>query len=182
MACSSLLTSGFALDCADNIGGIEEILITNVENVTAFTEATGTISAITQATGTSFYIYGLEEEDADFVSTMQKSKENGTLFWETVVNFTIDKLTAAKSEQLLLVAAARNLLMIIKLNDGSYVGLGFDKVNSLPGGLKMIGGTNQAASGKAFADKQGYTLGFTSMEQHMPYFVDAGVVTGLTTA
>lgn len=182
MACSSLLTQGFALDCADNIGGIEEILITNSENVTAFTEATGTISAITQAVATNFYRYELEEEDADFVTTEQKNKENGTLYFETVLNFTIDKLTAAKSEELKLMSAARNLLVIAKLNDGSYVAMGFDKVNGLPGGAKKIGGTNQAASGKAFADKVGYTVGITSMESHYPYFVDSGVVSGLTIA
>lgn len=182
MACSSLLTQGFTLDCADNIGGIEKLYLANTENVSAFTEAAGEITAITQATGTSFYIYEVEEEDADFTSTMQKNKENGTLYFETVLNFTIDKLSKTKSEEILLMAAARNLCVIAKLNDGQYVGLGFDKVNSLPGGAKLIGGTNQAASGKAFADKQGYTLGVTAMETHYPYFVDSTVVDGLTTA
>lgn len=182
MACSSLLTQGFTLDCADSIGGIEEILIANAENVIAFTEAAGTISAITQVAATNFYRYELEEEDADFVTTEQKNKENGTLYFETVLNFTIDKLSAAKSTELKLMSAARNLLVIAKLNGGSYVAMGFDKVNGLPGGAKKIGGTNQAASGKAFADKVGYTVGITSMESHYPYFVDSGVVSGLTIA
>lgn len=182
MACTSLLTQAIPLDCNNQIGGIESIYITNTENVTAFTESAGEVTAITQATGTSFYTYALEEEDADFISTMNKSKENGTLYFETVVNFTIDKMTKVKSEELLLVAGARNLIMIIKANDGTYWGLGFDKVSNLPGGCKMIGGTNQAASGKAFADKSGYTLGFTAMEQHYPYEVNSTVVSGLTIA
>jgi len=182
MSCTSLLTQGFTLDCADGLGGIEEILIANVESVDAFTEASGTVSAITQAAATSFYRYELEEEDADYLTTETKSKENATLYFETVLNFTIDKLSAAKNEELRLMSAARNLIVIWKNNDGSYQSIGLDKVNSLPGGAKKIGGTNQAASGKAFADKSGYTVGITAMESHYPYFVDSGVVSGLTIA
>lgn len=179
MSCTSLLTQGFALDCADQIGGIERILITNAENVTAFVEATGTVSGITMASTTQFFEYELEEEDADFVTTEQKNKENGTLYYETVLNFTMDKMTAAKSEELKLMAAARNLVAIVQLNNGDYVSIGLDKVNGLPGGAKKIGGTNQAASGKAFADKVGYTVGITSMESHYPYFVDSGIIAAL---
>ena len=55
MAC--LLTSSMPLDCADGLSGIEYILMGNFSEVTAFTEATGSISAIT-STG-SFYQYDL---------------------------------------------------------------------------------------------------------------------------
>ena len=182
MSCTSLLTQSVPLDCSDNTGGIEEILIANVESVEAFTEASGTVSAITQAVSTSFYRYELEEQDADYISTENKALENGTLFYTTVLNFTIDKLTATKNEELRLMAAARNLVVIWKNNDGSYQAMGLDKVNSLPGGAKKIGGTNTAASGKAFGDKTGYSVTLTAMESHYPYFVDSSVVSGLTIA
>lgn len=174
MAC--LLTSGFTLDCVDNIGGIEEILLGNFSEVTAFVEAAGTISAITQTVATNFYRYELEQEDSDLVSSENRSAEAGTTYIETVLNFTIDKLSAAKSEELLLMAQARKLLVIAKLSDGQYVALGFDR-----GAMKQ-GGTNQAASGKAYGDKQGYTVGITCKEAHYPYFVESGVVAGLTIA
>lgn len=174
MAC--LLTSGFALDCNDNIGGIEEILLGNFSEVTAFTEAAGTISAITQTALTNFYRYEIEQEDSDFVTTENRSAEAGTLFYETVLNFTIDKLSAAKSEELRIMAQARKLLVIAKLSDGQYVAMGFDR-----GAMKQ-GGTNQAASGKAYGDKQGYTIGLTCKESHYPYFVESSVVAGLTIA
>ena len=174
MAC--LLTTGFTLDCNDNEGGIEEILLGNFSEVTAFTESAGTISAITQAGVTSLYRYELEQEDSDFVTTENRSAENGTLFYETVLNFTIDKLSAAKSEELRIMAQARKLLVIAKLSDGQYVAMGFDR-----GAMKQ-GGTNQAASGKAYGDKQGYTVGITCKESHYPYFVDSSVISGLTIA
>jgi len=172
MACT--LTTGFALDCADNIGGIEEILITNLENVTAITVVDGEITTITQAASTDFYRYELEQEDADALTTETKSVENGTVFFETVLNFTMDKLTKEKSEELKLLATARKLAIIYKLASGGYNAIGFDR------GAMKVGGTNQAATGKAYGDKQGYTLGFTSKETHYPYFVDATVVSGLT--
>jgi len=174
MAC--LLTSGFTLDCADNVGGIEYILLGNFSEITSFTEAAGTISAIAQEGVTSFYKYELEQEDADLTATENRSAENGTFFVENVLNFTIDKLSAAKSEELKLMATARKLVAIAKLSDGQFVALGFDR-----GAMKQ-GGTNQAATGKAYGDKQGYTIGLTAKESHYPYFVDSGVVAGLTIA
>jgi hypothetical protein len=73
-------------------------------------------------------------------------------------------------------AQARKLVVIAKLADGQYVSMGFDR-----GAMKQ-GGTNQAASGKAYGDKQGYTVGLSCKESHYPYFVDSTVVAGLTIA
>lgn len=176
MACTSLLTQGFALDCADSVGGIQDFLITNTENIDSFTSAAGEITAITQVVATNFYRYGLEEEDADFISTETKSVENGTLYWETVLNFTINKLSKEKNVELQLMAAARKLAIIIQDGNGVYHAIGFDN------GAKKMGGTNQSATGKAFADANGYTVGLMAKESHYPYTVDSTVVAGLTIA
>jgi len=172
MAC--LLTTSMPLDCADGFSGIEYILMGNFSEVTAFTEASGSISAIT-STG-SFYQYDLEQEDADMVSTENRDGLAGTFFVESVLNFTMAKLSAAKSEELKLMATARKLVAIVKLSDGQFVCLGFDR-----GAMKQ-GGTNQAATGKAYGDLQGYTIGLTSKEDHYPYFTTQVVVDTLTIA
>ena len=176
MACD--LTSGVSLSCADSIGGVEEILIGNYENFTTtpLTVAAGVITAITQEAATSIFRYSLEQEDADFISTENRSAENGTFYVETVLNFTIDKLTAAKSEELKIMAAARKLFVIVKDNAGVYWALGSDF-----GAMKQ-GGTNQAASGKAYGDKTGYTVGLTAKEAHYPYEVDSAAIATLTIA
>lgn len=176
MACTSLLTAGFTLDCVDSTGGIQDFLITNTENVDTFTTAAGEITAITQSGATSFYRYGLEEEDADFISTETKSVENGTIFWETVLNFTINKLSKEKNVELQLMAAARKLAIIVQDGNGVYHAIGFDN------GAKKMGGTNQSATGKAFGDANGYTVGLMAKESHYPFTVDATVVAGLTIA
>ena len=176
MACD--LTSGFSLDCNDGIGGIDEVLIGNYENFTTtpLTVAAGVITAITQEASTSIFRYELEQEDADFISTENRSAENGTFYVESVLNFTIDKLSAAKSEELKIMAAARKLFVIVKDNSGTYWALGSDY-----GAMKQ-GGTNQAASGKAYGDRSGYTVGITAKEGHYPYEVDSAAIATLTIA
>jgi len=176
MACTSLLTQGFTLDCLDSIGGITELMITNTENVDSFTVVAGEVTALTQVALTNFYIYELEQDDADFISTENKSTESGTTFWETVLNFTINKISKEKNVELQLMAAARKLAVIVKDGNGVYHAIGLDF-----GAMKM-GGTNQSATGKAFGDANGYTVGITAKESHYPYTVDATVVAGLTTA
>jgi hypothetical protein len=177
MACTSLLTTGFTLDCVDSTGGIQEVLITNTENITpGFTVAGGEITVMSQVAATNFYRYGLEEEDADFISTETKSIENGSLFYETILNFTINKLSKEKNVELRLMAAARKLAIIIKDGNGIYHAIGFDN------GAKKMGGTNQSATGKAFGDANGYTVGLMAKESHYPYTVLSTVVAGLTIA
>ena len=52
---SCILASGMARDCSDSLGGIEEILIAERDNVTAFTLSNHEITAITQAGASSFF-------------------------------------------------------------------------------------------------------------------------------
>lgn len=173
MACT--LTKGFSVDCRDSIGGITSVYISEFGNVTSFTEAAGEITAIVQVTSTNFFKYNLEKENGDFVETMNGSIENGTTFYETVLNFTMKKMVAATSEELRLLALNR-LFIIVEDNNGKYWELGADK------GADRVGGTNTAASGKAFGDMNGYTLGFMSKSAVPAREVQSAVVAGLTTA
>ena len=57
---SCVLSSGMPRDCSDSLGGIEEVLISERDNITAFTQSGHEISAITQAGATNFYRYNLK--------------------------------------------------------------------------------------------------------------------------
>ena len=78
MACN--LTQGRAIDCRNNTGGIEEVLIANFENITIGTVAAGVITAMTQTAATDFYRYNLEKENGSLIETQTGSLENGTNF------------------------------------------------------------------------------------------------------
>lgn len=176
MNCTSLLTSGFTLDCNDGIGGIQDIYIGNFSEVDSFVEGAGVVTSISQTAAKSIYKYELEQGDADGIFTETKSTENGTLFYSNLLNFTIDRITAAKNVELELMAKSRALYVIWTDNKGVHWGIGLDK------GAKKVGGTNQAATGKAWGDKTGYTIGLTAMETHLPYEIDAASFASLTIA
>jgi len=169
MACP--LTQGFGYECDDSIGGIKEgsILITQTENISAFTEVTGEVTILTQVAATNFYSYKINKQLADAVTTENFSEENGSLFYETVLNFTLNKLTKEKNTELKLLAS-KPLSIIYQDNNGTY------HIMGLTIGARKMGGTNQSATGKAFGDLSGYTLGFTSMEGNMPYTVAPVVI------
>lgn len=174
--CTSLLTASQVIACNDSIGGIEanSILIANRENISSFTVLAGEVTAIAQVLTTNFYRYEADEEIADALTTENKSVENGTLFYETVMNVMINKLSKEKNVEFKLLAAARNLVIIYQDGNGIYHAVGLDN------GAKKVGGTNTAQTGKAFGDMNGYTMGFTCKESHYPYTVLPSVVAGLT--
>jgi len=171
------LTQGFTYECDDSTGGIAsgEVYISEWSNITDYTVVDGEITAITQVALSNFFKYEVKKEIADAVTTENHDPINQTLFYETVLNLTLNKLSKEKNVELKLLASTQ-LAIIYKDNNGKFFGMGFSN------GAEKFGGTNQSATGKAFGDMNGYTLGFTSKEVDAPYEVDATVVAGLITA
>ncbi len=174
MASACPLTQGFsAIDCSKGKGGIEEILITEFVNVASSTITAGEVTALGQEVGTDFHRYELVEEVGGFDTTETHNLQAGSLFYETVLNFTLNVMEAAKSEELKL-AALNRLVIIIKDNNGRDWCMGLER------GANKAGGTNTASSGVAFGDLNGYTLGFTSKEGSYLPEVQAAVISGLS--
>ena len=171
------LTQSFDYECDDSIGGIKNgtIKITQTENIDSFTVTAGEVTALTQVALTNFYEYKINKEIADVVSTDTLSEENGTWFVESVMNFMLNKLSKEKNTELKLIAG-KPVTVIYQDNNDVWHVIGIDS------GARKVGGTNQSATGKAFGDLNGYTIGFTAKENHYPYTVDSTVVAGLTIA
>lgn len=167
------LATGFSRDCSDSIGGIEEILISERDNVSAFTVANHDISAITQVAATSFYKYELKKESGSLTSTSTIDPVGGTSFYDNVAAFTINKLSAAKTNELRLMILAR-LFCIVKDNNGLYWALGAD---AFAEGSSLV-----AQTGQAFGDANQYQIEITDKSKFSCYGVDASVIAGLTIA
>ena len=171
MACA--LTQGRAIDCRNSTGGISEILIANFGDITIDTVASGVLTALTQAAATNFYIYNMEKENASLVETHTGSLENGTNFYDSVLDFSTKNLTASESEELTLIDQAR-LFVIVKTNNGKWwtVGAYFaaDKL------------TGTSVTGMAFGDMSGYSYSITAKEAVRMLEVDSTVIAGLTIA
>ena len=171
------LTQGFDFECDDAVGGIKQgsILISQWENIDAFTVVAGEVTVLTQVAATNFYSYKINKEIADAISTDNFSEENGTLFYETVLNLMMSKLSKEKNTEMKLLSS-KPVTIIYQDMQGTNFIMGLEE------GARKMGGTNQSATGKAKGDLSGYTLGFTSRESNLPYEIDATVVAGLVTA
>ena len=168
MACD--ITSGFALGCRDNTGGIKALYILS-GSVTTITDTSNEISDI-DGSGV-FYQFDLQRNTSDFTETINGSTENGTVFYEATVNAVFAKLQTSVRNQIKVLAANPDLKIVVETNNdvsGSkffYVGRVF--------GAQLNGGQGQ--SGTAIGDANGYTLTFTAQEPN-----PADVITGTTLA
>jgi F420-0:gamma-glutamyl ligase len=170
---SCVLASGMARDCSDSLGGIEEVLISERVNVTAFTQSGHEISAITQSGATNFYRYNLKKESGSLTSTATVDQAAGTSFYDNVLAFTINKLSATKTNEIKMLMLAR-LAVIVKDNNGKYWALGFDQFAE---GSSLV-----AQTGQAYGDPNQYQIELTDKSQLPCYEVQASVVAGLTIA
>ena len=171
MACA--LTQGRAIDCRNSTGGISEILIANFGDITIDTVAAGVLTALTQAGATSFYRYSLEKENGSLIETQTGSLENGTNFYDSVLDFNTKNLSASENEELTLLDQAQLFVIVKDMNEKYWT------VGAFFGADKLTG---TAVTGAAFGDHNGYTYSITSKEAKRMLEVDSTVIAGLTIA
>ncbi len=164
------LSSGFARDCSDSVGGIEELYILERASVTAYTESSHEITAITDG-GSTWRKYELKKEVGSVTATTTIEPANGTRFSEGVIAFSINKFSATKSNELKLMVLGQ-IVCIVKDNNGIYWGLGFQNFAE---GQSLVANT-----GAAYGDRNGYDIEIMAKEPETPYEVDSTVVAGLT--
>ena len=169
MACD--ITSGFTLDCNDSNGGIEKIFIANGP-VQSITETSGTISAITVGgsalTPSDFFAFGVPRQTSSFTETINVSNENGTVFYDQALTMILNKMEAAKRDQILLLSQNNEMVVVFKDNNDKYFSVGIQR------GAYMTAGTS--VSGVAYGDRNGYELTFSGMEEQPAFEVTGSIV------
>jgi hypothetical protein len=171
MACA--LTQGRAIDCRNSTGGIYEVLIADFGNITIDTAPTGVLTGLTQVAATNFYRYSLEKENGSLVETQTGSLENGTNFYDSVLEFNTKNLTASESQEITLLDQAR-LFVIVKDMNGKYWTVGaYNAADKLSG---------TSVTGMAFGDHNGYTYSITAKESLRMLEVDITVIDALIIA
>jgi hypothetical protein len=170
MACA--LTSGYTLSCKDSAGGIKSVYFIEIDNVSGVTSASGTASAIAKANNRAFYKYNLQRATGSWEEAYNDSAENGTSFHTQTLTIILNKMLAATSQEIKLLAQNR-LMAVVEDRNGKYWLLGQEN------GLERSGG--KAGSGTAMGDRNGYELTFTTDNVAPALEVSSGVITGLTT-
>jgi len=173
------ITSGYTIDCRESVGGIQAIwLISNANLYDAsgnsrVTESSGTVTAMTKATGTRFYKFEVPRGTAVASTNMTGSMENGTIFFTHSLTFPINSRTAT----------VRNIITTLAKNRLTFVTLEMDGVYRMYGqgyGLMMDSTTN--SSGTAPGDRNGAELVFSSMEINDFLVVSSSVAANLEVA
>jgi len=163
MACD--LTGGRAKPCKDAVGGIKKIHFVDFGDLGTITL---TDDEVTDMDGTfSYHTYDVKG-NSSLETNIQTSLENGTTFFESVVNLTLHKLTKEDNKELKLMSFGRPHVFV-ETFDGSVLLVGREH------GAEVTGGT--MVTGTAMGDLQGYTLTLTANEVTPPNFIS-----GATTA
>lgn len=166
------LTADYSFSCGQGIGGIKDVYLIELENISSYTESSGTLTAITKASGKIFRKYALVLETASFDEDITGNRQNGTTYYPQKGTIIINKQNVSVRNEILLLAKNR-LVAVVKDNNDTYRLYG--RVN----GLMLLGGS--AAGGTAWGDRNGYTLNFSGMETELAPFVQDSVITTLQT-
>lgn len=167
---SCLLTTGFALDCKDAVGGIKNIWVIASSNKGSITKSTsGTVTAWTPVAN-SLFKYELRKASSSFETDVTTNATAGTTFYSSKLSIQLGKMEVYKRNEIMLLA--QQLVMIVVLDrNGTYWLLGEGNGCDLTSG--------KGASGTAMGDFNGWSLEFTAMEETMPLILSSGVVTSL---
>jgi hypothetical protein len=151
MACE--LTTGFTLGCLEGIGGVKEVLIANYEDFETGITYGGTDGEVDGLPTATIYRYVPFRNSGTYVETINKSLENGTLFFSQEVGWTFGKLNQDMRNEFLNVAKAK-MIVFVRTNDDQILLVGTTE------GSQLTAGTVQ--SGAAKGDLMGYQVTTTA--------------------
>lgn len=168
---SCFITSGEALGCSDSIGGIKKVYIVGGGgSVTGYTyEVDGAITGATSTSGTTLYGFELKRNTSSLTQNVTKSYENGTVYFEQVLEVVLFKYDQEKRDKMKVLAQNDNLQIIaVDQNDVQYL-LGQVNKSYLSGGA--------ATSGLALGDRNGFSLTFTAQEAEPARVISGALAT-----
>ena len=168
MACD--LTQGRLLPCKDVVGGIQKVWFVDFGDLGAVTVNTAGDDEVTAIGGTGNAYEYIVKGSNSLEQNFNVSRENGTTFFEQVLNLTLTKLTKEDNKELKLIAYGRPNVFVQDYNGNTFA-------CGLENGMEGTGGT--IVTGTAMGDLSGYTLTLTGMEKLPANFMQ---ITGATLA
>lgn len=158
------ITKGRNETCKDSAGGLFFAYLFNwSEKVIPTFNSLGQITNLTTVSGGVPTCYGFELKGSNnFEETVNSSRENGTTFWQQVINMTLKKLDADTRNEVKKMAWGNPQIVLVD-NNGNTLMFGLDR------GCEVTGGT--IVSGVNLGDMSGYTLAFTGEEPQPANFL-----------
>jgi hypothetical protein len=170
MACA--IVSGYALDCKDAVGGIKNIYITELANITAVAQnASGYVTAITKVGGKKYFTYALEPRGVNSTSqTINADPTIGTVSVEQNINAAFVKMKF-ETQNILQNVIQNRVSVLVEMKTGQYFLFGKEF------GMQVNGGTG--TSGQAMSEFNGYAITFQGEEKLFANEVDPTIIAAL---
>lgn len=157
MACD--LSRGRVEPCKDKVGGLNAVYFINYgDSLTITYDATDTDvidQLVASADTVSAFKYDLKG-NSSLEETITSSRENGTTYFEQVLNLTLKTRSKEDHKEIKLLSYGRPYIIVEDYNQDLYI-------CGLEHGMDVTGGT--IATGAAMGDLSGYTLTLTGMER-----------------
>lgn len=156
--------------CKDVVGGIKNVYFTDFGGLGTISRSSGEEEITDFGTDAAFYKYEVKGASS-FTQNITSSRDNGTTFFEQVLELTFKKLSKEDHDRVYRIAAGRPHIAVEDYN-GNYFLLGEEH------GCDATGGT--VVTGAAMGDLTGYTLTLTGMEVRPANFVTGSGITKIT--
>jgi hypothetical protein len=154
------------------VGGIKSVYFVDFGDFGTIAYDATNSDAIETIAGTPTAFQYDVKGNSSFTQNVNSSRENGTTFYEQVLELTFTKLDKQSHKELKLMAFGRPHVFVEDYNGNIFLmGLEF--------GAEITGGT--IVTGAAMGDLSGYTLSLTAQEKIPANFLDADLATvGIT--
>lgn len=144
---SCIIDEGYTLGCS-SIGGVEKVWIgTYSADQTYAYDALNVISAVTN--GVTVYLMEQDMEFAGLNQTGQFSRENGTVFYESVLSVKFIELTA-ELRNLVIALGRAPIFAVVKSNAGEYYACGVESAGRATAGVASLGIAQGDLNGATF--------------------------------
>jgi len=172
MACDNL-SLGRLEPCKDSVGGIKYVYFINNGDLSVEYDSTHTDGIDVLGSTLTAYRYEIRSTASTFTQNTNSSRDNGTTFWEQVLELTLKGITPADLKEIKLLSYSRPHVLVEDNNGNIFVA-------GLEYGMDVTGGT--IVTGGAMGDLSGFTITLTGMEKVPANYLTVSLATaGVTT-
>jgi hypothetical protein len=163
------LTAGYSIDCtkAAPTGGLSDIWLANVADITSFTLGSGNdYASVTMVATKKFFKFGFDPESAGYKETM-KHLANGANSWDLALDLSWAGVTQDKIDRVAELAATRCGICIIVQDTGGTLHVFGEPVSTGPK-PRLLLTANESSSGMKFDDtnEEKFTIGGRLFSKH----------------
>ena len=157
---SCYISSGVSFGCSDSLGSLKTVWILGDVSHDVTAVAVDAQDAITGFTGTgTWYKFDVKRNTSSLTQVINKSFENGTVFYSQDVVMAFYKYDADKRNVVKLLSQDDNLKVVVEDQNGTQYYLGEQN------GLYV--GSGQGETGLAVGDRNGFSINLTGQEPNL---------------